>query len=98
MDPRIVDLSTSWRRMVSFTSRPIYPRGKSPRYPLDRSWVDHITGLHDVKRRKILNLARLELRLLGHPAQANRYNDCAIPTPYIMMYIIRKAERKAYVV
>jgi hypothetical protein len=32
----ILDLSTSWRWVVSFTPRPLYPRGNSPRYPLDR--------------------------------------------------------------
>jgi hypothetical protein len=32
----ILDLGTRWRRMVSFTSRPLYSRGNSPRYPLDR--------------------------------------------------------------
>jgi hypothetical protein len=31
------DLSTSWRSVVSFMPRPLYPRGKSPRYPLDRT-------------------------------------------------------------
>jgi hypothetical protein len=30
------DLGTSWRWVVSFTSRPLYSRGKSLRYPLDR--------------------------------------------------------------
>jgi hypothetical protein len=29
-------LGTSWRWVVSFTPRPLYHRGKSPRYPLDR--------------------------------------------------------------
>jgi hypothetical protein len=33
--PRI-DLGTRWRRVVSFTPRPLYPQGKSPWYPLDR--------------------------------------------------------------
>jgi hypothetical protein len=33
--PRIVDLGTSWRWVVSFTSQPLYPLWKSPRYPLD---------------------------------------------------------------
>jgi hypothetical protein len=28
--------STSWRSVVSFKHRPLYPRGKSPRYTLDR--------------------------------------------------------------
>jgi hypothetical protein len=32
----ILDLGTRWRWGVSFTSLPLYPRGKSPRYPLDR--------------------------------------------------------------
>jgi hypothetical protein len=30
------DLGTRWRRVVSFTPRPPYPQGNSPRYPLDR--------------------------------------------------------------
>jgi hypothetical protein len=32
----IINLGTGWRLVVSFTPRPFYPRGKSPRYPLDR--------------------------------------------------------------
>jgi hypothetical protein len=35
MDPYILDLDTSWMRVVSFTPRPLYPRGKSLRYKLD---------------------------------------------------------------
>jgi hypothetical protein len=30
------DLSTRWRWVVNFTSRPLYPQGKSPWYPLNR--------------------------------------------------------------
>jgi hypothetical protein len=33
--PRIVNLSTIWRWVASFTPRPLYPRNKSPRYPFD---------------------------------------------------------------
>jgi hypothetical protein len=36
IDPHFLDLGTSWRWVVNFTRRPLYPRGKSPRYPLDR--------------------------------------------------------------
>jgi hypothetical protein len=36
MAPRILNLSTKWRWVVSFTPRPLYCRGKSPRHPLDR--------------------------------------------------------------
>jgi hypothetical protein len=32
----ILDLGTRWRRVVSFTPLPLYPRGTNPRYPLDR--------------------------------------------------------------
>jgi hypothetical protein len=34
--PRILDLGTRWRWVVSFTPRPLYPQGKSHWYPLDR--------------------------------------------------------------
>jgi hypothetical protein len=33
---RILDLGRRWGWVVSFTSRPRYPQGKSPWYPLDR--------------------------------------------------------------
>jgi hypothetical protein len=29
-------LSTRWKCVVSFSPLPLYPQGKSPRYPLDR--------------------------------------------------------------
>jgi len=34
--PRILDLGTRWMWVVSFTPRPLYPKGKSPCYPLFR--------------------------------------------------------------
>jgi hypothetical protein len=34
--PRILDLGTRRRRVVSFTLRPLYPQGKCPWYPLDK--------------------------------------------------------------
>jgi hypothetical protein len=36
ISPRILDLGTRWRWVVSFTQRPLYTQGKSPWYPLDR--------------------------------------------------------------
>jgi hypothetical protein len=36
VDPLFLDLGTIWRWVVSFTVLPLYPGGKSPRYPLDR--------------------------------------------------------------
>jgi hypothetical protein len=35
--PRVLELGTGWRWVVSFTPRLLYPQGKSPWYPLDRS-------------------------------------------------------------
>jgi hypothetical protein len=34
--PRIIDLGTRWRCVVSFTPQPLYRQGKSPWYTLDR--------------------------------------------------------------
>jgi hypothetical protein len=34
--PRILDLGTRWKRVVSFTPRPLYPQGNNPWYSLDR--------------------------------------------------------------
>jgi hypothetical protein len=36
IDPHFLDLGTSWRWMVSFTLRPLYPWEENPRYLLDR--------------------------------------------------------------
>jgi hypothetical protein len=36
MDPYFLYLGISWRWVVGFTPQPLYPRGKYPRYPLDR--------------------------------------------------------------
>jgi hypothetical protein len=40
--------------VVSFTLRPLYPRGNSPWYPLDRRLGGPRTSLDDVERRKIV--------------------------------------------
>jgi len=37
--PRVLDLGTRWRWVVSFTPRPLYPQEKSPWYPLYRRLV-----------------------------------------------------------
>jgi hypothetical protein len=34
----ILDIGTRYMQVVSYTSRPLYPREKDPRYPLDR-WL-----------------------------------------------------------
>jgi hypothetical protein len=44
----ILDLGTNWRRVVSFTPRPLCPR-----YSLQRVWVGPNFGLHAVEQRKV---------------------------------------------
>jgi hypothetical protein len=39
MDLSFLDIGTGWRRVASVTPRPLYHRGKSPRYPLDRKLI-----------------------------------------------------------
>jgi hypothetical protein len=41
IDPRFLDLDTSWRRMVSFTPRPLYPGECSPvtHWTVEQVWM-----------------------------------------------------------
>jgi hypothetical protein len=48
--PRIHKLGR--RRIVSFTPRPTYSLGKSPRYALDRRLCDPGAGVDPVEKRK----------------------------------------------
>jgi hypothetical protein len=64
-DLRIIDIGSSWRWVVSFKSRPPYPRSTH--------WIGgmgHRTGRNDVERRQILLLPGCKLRLHGHPARS----------------------------
>jgi hypothetical protein len=51
--PRILNLCTRWRWVVSFMTQPLYPRGKNPRYPLDRRLGGPENRLDTVVKRKI---------------------------------------------
>jgi hypothetical protein len=79
VDPHFHDLGTNWRRIVGFTPRPLYPQGKSPRYPLDRRLWGPRSDLDDVEKIKFLTVPELELRPLGCSVVASRYTDYAIP-------------------
>jgi hypothetical protein len=52
IDPHFTDLGTSWRWVVNFIPRPLYPRGKGPRYPLD-SYPEPVWKIW--RRKKILD-------------------------------------------
>jgi hypothetical protein len=51
--PRILKLGTGWRGVISFTSRPLYPRGKSPPYLSDNRMGEPQSHLGAVKKTKM---------------------------------------------
>jgi hypothetical protein len=82
IDPYFLDLGTSWRQVVSFTPRSLYPRGKTPGTHSIGSCVDP---------RISLTIWRIENSgsywdsnsdpSVVQPL-ASRYTDYAIPAPY----------------
>jgi hypothetical protein len=56
--PRILDLGTRWRWVVSFTTRPLYPRERSPGTHLIGSWVGPRAVRKAVVKRKIRSPSR----------------------------------------
>jgi hypothetical protein len=70
LDPHFLDLGTSWKSAVSFTPRPLYPRGRNPSTHWIGGWVDTRTSLDDVEKTKFLPLPGLELRPLRLPAHS----------------------------
>jgi hypothetical protein len=82
IDPRILDLDTSWRRVSAS-----HPGHCTPGTLWTGAWVGLRTALDDVKKRKILPLPGLELRPLGHPAC--RYTDCPSKLINILPRIVK---------
>jgi hypothetical protein len=84
IDPRFLDLGTSWRCVVSFTFLPISPpplsRERGPGTRWLGGWMDPRTGLDDIEKRKFFTLPELELWPLCRPARRQslyrlRYRD-----------------------
>jgi hypothetical protein len=69
IDPHFLHLGTSWRWVVNFTHRPLYPRRKSPRYPLERRFGGPQSRSGRSGEEKILD-PRLELWPLGRPGRS----------------------------
>jgi hypothetical protein len=70
IDPYFLDLSTSWRLVVSFTTRQLYPSKRAPDSHWIEGWVDPRAGLDNLEKRKFLTLPGLELRHLGRPSRS----------------------------
>jgi hypothetical protein len=69
----ILDLSTRWRLVVSFTPLPLYFRRKSPHYPIERRLGGPKSRSGSCEEEKYLTLARI--RTLAVQPAARRYND-----------------------
>jgi hypothetical protein len=78
--PRILDLGTRWRWVVSFTPRLLYPQGKSPWYPLGR----RLGGAQNRWREKFP--APAGNRSSDHPARSPALYHWAIPAPVLEYY------------
>jgi hypothetical protein len=69
--------------VVSFTPRPLYPRGKSPRNPLDRSLCEPQSRSGRRGEEKFLTLQRLELQPFRHPAHSQSLYRLSYPSSVI---------------
>jgi hypothetical protein len=66
--------------VVSFTPRPLCPRGNTSCIYWIGGWVGPRPGLDDMVKRKILTLPVLELRPVGHPAPSQSLYRLRYPT------------------
>jgi hypothetical protein len=76
--PRILDLGTRWRWVVSFTPWPIYPQGKKPWYPLDRRLGGPQSRLDAAVKRQIPD----------HLVRSSALYNWAIPAPVALTPIL----------
>jgi hypothetical protein len=75
----VLDLGSRWRWVVSFTPRPLYPRGRSPWCRLDRlGWPQSRSGCCGVEK-SLLGLPRIEPR--PSSPLTHRFADWAVPAP-----------------
>jgi hypothetical protein len=81
--PYFLDLSTSWRWVVSFTPRPLYPR-----YPLYRRLGGPQSQSGWLEKWKFLTLPGLELNPLVIQPIASRYTNYTILAPRDPQYHI----------
>jgi hypothetical protein len=68
IDPHILDLGTSWRWVVRFTPRPLYPQGNSSHAHWMEGWVGPRAGQDNKEMRKFLTLTRSEIQPLCRSA------------------------------
>jgi hypothetical protein len=89
IDPHSFYLGTSWKWVVIFTSRPLYPRGKSPWFPLDRrlGGPQNRSGRHGEK--KILAPTGTRTPTSGRPARSQSLYRLSYPGSLCMFRAIQ---------
>jgi len=66
--PCVLDLGTRWRWVVSFTPRPLYPKGRNPDTHWTGGWVGPIAGTDAEAKRKKSHLGPCRGLSPGRPA------------------------------
>jgi hypothetical protein len=75
----------SWKWVVSFKPRPLYPQERTTCTHWIGGWVDPRASLDDVEKRKFLILSGLELRFLSRPAHSQSLYRLRYPGSWIVM-------------
>ena len=65
--PRILNLGTRWRWVVSFMPRPLYPWRKSLHFSLNRRFSEFQSRLGFTEKKNIFLLPRIKPRFFGLP-------------------------------
>jgi hypothetical protein len=87
VDPHFLDLGTSWRWVVTFTSRPLYPRGKNPLYPLDTRLGGPQSRSGRRGEEKILDPAGTRIRPFGRPACSQSLDRLSYPGSFPLLIV-----------
>lgn len=87
IDPRCLDIGTSWRRVVNVTSQSLYLR-----YSVYRRLFGPRAGFDDMKKRELLDLSGLEHHLSVVQPEASRHTDYATAASEIKIRAIRSKE------
>jgi hypothetical protein len=66
----LLDLGTSWRRVISLMTWLLYSYWNTPGTHWIGSWLGPRASLVDMEKRNFLLLPRLELRPVGHPGHS----------------------------
>jgi hypothetical protein len=94
IDPHFLDLGTSWRWMVSFNPRPLYPRERTPGTHCIGGWVDPRVGLDNMVKWKFFTLPGLEPRPLSRPASSQSLYRLRYPGSPSRAYLCKYPSRR----